>query len=460
MTEELTPAEFAARIGESVEALRVWQQAGLIERKGRFNLRDAERARLIRFLLARGFTLEVIARADERQDGLLDRFVSHLFPTGQLPRFSLTEVTEESGLDLELARRLWEAAGLPEHGDSMGDEDVAMARGLRITLDAGLPEDALLQLVKVYADSLRRVAEAEARLFHFYVHEQLRAEGLTGKALIDRTEAASARLEGLIEPTVLYFHRKGWISALRDDLALHVAQETAQSSVSDVPARLEAAVVFADLSRFTPLTDVMGDLVAVEVVERFSSLIRSAVSRWRGRLVKQIGDGFMLVFFEPRAALCCALEIEERAVAESHFPAVRIGAHWGEVLYREGDYVGSTVNIAARVAAEAEAHDILVTSAIRHLVPEIDGGAFGHVGPRELKGLADDIELWTLRSPPIALDRFVDPVCGMELRSADVAARLDVDGEPRAFCSRDCLRRFVAAPERYVATTSTSGPDA
>jgi adenylate cyclase len=450
MIDELTLAEFADRTGESVEQLRDWEATGLIGQEGHFNLHDAERARLVRFLLARGFDIEVIARADERQDGLLDRFVDDLYPTGRLPSYSLGEVTEKADIDPDLAQRLWDAAGLREPDNTMSDEDIDMARGLGTALDAGLPEPALLQIVKVYADSLRRVAEAEVRLFHFYVHEQLRAAGLTGKELVDSTDAARERLERLIEPTILYFHRKGWVSAMRDDLALHVAQETEHSDVSDVPGKLEAAVVFADLSRFTPLTEVMGDVVAAEVVDRFSGLVRNAVSTWRGRVVKQIGDAFMLVFFEPGAALACALEIEQRARAESHFPAVRFGAHWGDVLYRDGDYVGSTVNVAARVAAEADAHELLTTSALRDQVSDVDGVEFRLLGRRALKGLADEVELSAvLPSTARARGRVVDPVCGMELRPSDVAVRLEVEGEPRGFCSHDCLRRFVEAPDRY-----------
>lgn len=340
---------------------------------------------------------------------------------------------------------------MTESGHAAGDDDVESLRLLATALEAGLPEPALMQMVRVYADSLRRVAEAEVRLFHFYVHERLQAEGVTGQELTETTEAASDQLRVIVEPAILHFHNKGWIHAVRDDVALHVAQEAGEREISDVPGALPVAVVFADLSRFTPLTEVMGDAAAAEVIERFATIVRAAVGPWQGRVVKQIGDAFMLVFFEPGAAIACALEIEERSGGESHFPAVRMGAHWGEVLYREGDYVGSTVNMASRVADAAEPHELLVTATARQTAGELPGVEFVPRGKRALKGLTEEPELYAARRQLApAREKLVDPVCGMELHPEEVAARLEVGGGLRSFCSSECLQLFVAAPERYA----------
>lgn len=449
---ELSLEELAARTGEPAARLREWQAIGLVGRDGRFDATDGERVRLIRFLLGRGFDIDAIARADAAQDGMLDRFLTLAFPEGRLPTYSLAELAEKAGSDPELVRRLWNASGLTESGDAAGDDDVESLRRLATALDAGLPETALMQMVRVYADSLRRVAEAETRLFHFYVHERLQAEGLSGQELTETTEAASDQLIAIVEPAILHFHRKGWVSAVRDDLALHVAQEAGLAEVSDVPGTLAVGVLFADLSRFTPLTEVMGDAAAAEVIERFTTIVRTAVGAWHGRVVKQIGDAFMLVFFEPRAAIACALEIEERAADEPHFPAVRMGAHWGEVLYREGDYVGSTVNVASRVADAAEPHELLVTATLRKAVGELPDVEFVPRGTRALKGMAEELELYAARRGlEVSREKLVDPVCGMELHPEEVAARLDVAGEIRAFCSAACLQLFVTTPERYPA---------
>jgi class 3 adenylate cyclase len=71
----------------------------------------------------------------------------------------------------------------------------------------------------------------------------------------------------------------------------------------------------------------------------------------------------MLTFTEAASAVRCALELDRRATAEPRFPAVRSGIHYGAVLYRDGDYVGATMNLASRVADEAGRHHVVVTGA-------------------------------------------------------------------------------------------------
>jgi class 3 adenylate cyclase len=211
------------------------------------------------------------------------------------------------------------------------------------------------------------------------------------------------------------------------------------------------AIMFVDLAGFTSLADAMGDETAVQVLERFSQMVRDAARRYEGYVVKQIGDAFLLVFAEASPAVACALEIERRSVTETHFPAVRSGIHCGHVLYREGDYLGTSVNVAARVAAEASRHQVIVTAVVRQEAAGLAEVEFAPLGPRRLRGLAEELELFsaTARRAPMAAERQVDPVCGMELRAGEVAARLSLEGRERAFCSQGCLQRFVAAPQQY-----------
>jgi class 3 adenylate cyclase/YHS domain-containing protein len=159
----------------------------------------------------------------------------------------------------------------------------------------------------------------------------------------------------------------------------------------------------------------------------------------------------MLIFQDPRAAVACALEIDTEVAKEPQFPAVRAGIQWGDLLYREGDYVGSNVNIAARLATEANRHQVLVTADVRKEAAGTPGIEFARLGKRTLKGLGGRFELFTAQrtGAGAAAEKHVDPVCGMEMQAAEVAARLNLEGEERCFCSEACLRKFVVAPERY-----------
>jgi len=167
------------------------------------------------------------------------------------------------------------------------------------------------------------------------------------------TEAAASPLQQLVEPTLLYFHRKAWERAQREDLVTHLGEEAGLLPTIDATGRLPAAVVFVDLSGFTSLTAAMGDVAAAEVVERFAGIVRNVIGRSPGQVVKQIGDGFLLLFPDAGSAVRSSVALEQQVSREPQFPSVRGGIHWGPVLYREGDYVGAAVNVAARLLAEA-----------------------------------------------------------------------------------------------------------
>jgi len=454
MRDGLTALELGGRIGEPVERVNEWRALGLIGGEGAetFSPEDVQRARLVQLLLRRGFGIEAIAQAD-REEGFLARHVVMNFPEGVGPTYSLAEAAERLGLGVDVVRRFWEAAGLAEQGELLYERDVETLDGIKTGLHAGLPEEALLQLVRVYADTLGRVAEAESRIFHFYVHERLKALGLTGRQLADAEQGSGDQVTPLIEPTILYFHRKGWEKAMREDAVLHVRPYAGQRETGEVPGQLRVAIAFVDLSGFTSLAEAMGDQMAARVLERFSRLVREAVSHFDGRVVKQIGDAFMLVFPEPRSAVACAVEIERLAAEEPQFPAVRLGIHHGQVLYREGDYLGTSVNVAARLAADAEPRQLLLTAAARKEAGSLPNVDFVPLGKRRLRGLAEDHELFAAvpRAATEGARRLVDPVCRMELAAGEAAARLSFEGREQVFCSQQCLQRFVAAPERYAA---------
>jgi adenylate cyclase len=449
----LTLDELSRRSGAPAESLRQWRSLGLVGCEGdeTFGREDVQRVRFIRLLLRRGVSIDALVHA-EGTEGFIGRHVGGLFPSPIGPTYSPAETASRLGLDAGALTRFVKAAGIDEPDGLVSEDDVRALEGLKVLLESGFPEDALLQLVRVYEEALGRVAEAEVRLFHFYVHERLRAEGLSGHDLIAVTEAARERMLPLAEPSILYFHRRGFARAVQDDAMLHLQQDTALL----LPGQLRLAVAFVDLSSFTPLAEVMGDHAAAEVLARFSQLVHDAAARGDGRVVKQIGDAFMVVFQDARSAVACALAIKERALAEPQFPAVRAGVQCGHVLYREGDYLGANVNVAARLADIATRHQVLVTAAVKEEAKLLADVEFVPLGRRPLKGMAEQPDLFEVRSRASAEEReepprLVDPVCGIEMRPERAVARLLFEGEERLFCCHVCLQRFVEAPERYRA---------
>jgi adenylate cyclase len=445
--------ELATTTGESRDRLEEWRALGLLGAvgpDGRLPADVALRARFVRLCVDHGIGLDtVVAWA---RTGEMDRHLALLAPAGTRPTYDIATAARRLEVDAPTLERLCYAIGLvPANFD---DDDIAGLGLFKHARDAGFPEEALVQLVRVLKDAMERVADTEAHLFHFYVRRALQTQGLSGEALQRAVWAVGEATSGLDAPALHYFHRRALRAAMERTAVLEVAEHGMDRPRDEPPGQLEVAVVFVDLSGFTALTEAMGDVKTAEVLDRFSGLVRRSVTTFGGQVVKQIGDAFLLVFHEPREAVACALDVEERVTATPAFPAVRAGIHHGLVLYREGDYVGATVNLAARVVAEAGRHQVLVTDAVRNALRPSADLELLRLPKRTLKGVSEEIVLYEVRRAaaegrPV---RVTDPVCGMELGPAEEAARLALEGREYRFCSDACLRRFVAAPDHYVGT--------
>ena len=146
-----------------------------------------------------------------------------------------------------------------------------------------------------------------------------------------------------------------------------------------------------DLAGYTRMTEEFGDEHAVGVVERFVGEVEHTLPD-DARIIKTIGDEVMVVSSDPAALVDWAVGFQE---LHDTRPLPRIGIHYGEVLYRDGDYYGREVNQAARVSARAGGGEVLVTRSVvdaagSHL-------AFEHIGDVRLKGFTGPTELFLAR---------------------------------------------------------------
>jgi adenylate cyclase len=441
-----TLRELADWARESIDDLREWRRFGLLpDEPDRSLAQRLERVRLIRFAVDRGYPAERLAQIANAHGDMIGPFAEQIGAMAGEPVCTLEEAAGRAGLDPELLASVMASSGLPQAGVATQAEIEAAAL-IKVALDNGQPPEILAQLIRVFSDSLNRVADASVRMFHLHVHEPMRAESGGGAELLEATIAIAAPFMALMEPAVVYLHRKALEQAFREDMMLHLSEEA--TAPSAVRGEITRAILFADLSSFTPLAEVMGDSAAAGVVSRFSEMVRSAVGRSSGQIVKQIGDEFMVVFPDGRAAVRCGLDIRTQAADEPRFPALRMGAHVGPVLYREGDYVGTNINIASRVTNSAGRNEFLVTDAVRRQLADLEVDLVP-VGPRSLKGLSEPVELFEVRHEG-GRDKAVDPVCGMQLDDGSSEAQLNWHGHRVLFCSEGCLRRFLEEPARYV----------
>lgn len=185
-------------------------------------------------------------------------------------------------------------------------------------------------------------------------------------------------------------NRQVWgvdLTTTLDDLVTSVLDHRETELVPTAGSEGTMTLVFTDIVDSTPLAEAVGDAAWTEVINEHESTIREITISHGGTVVKMLGDGSMLAFASARAAVRAATEIQ-RSSAQDSF-AVRIGIHTGEVLRTGRDLFGLTVNKAARVAAAADAGQIMVSSTTRDLVGSIEGIRMADPRVIALKGLSD-----------------------------------------------------------------------
>jgi class 3 adenylate cyclase len=170
---------------------------------------------------------------------------------------------------------------------------------------------------------------------------------------------------------------------------------------------LTRGFLFADLRSYTAFVERHGNEAGAELLEDYRSLVREQVARLGGAEIRTEGDSFYVVFSSASNAVRCGLAIVEAAArvsAERPDRPIRvgIGIHAGETVDSPDGYVGSAVNIAARVCSQAEAGEVLVSETMRELVRASLPVGFVARGRRQLKGIAAPVSLYRVvegRSP-------------------------------------------------------------
>ena len=171
-------------------------------------------------------------------------------------------------------------------------------------------------------------------------------------------------------------------------------------------AREAVALLFTDIVDSTAQLERPGDDAWLGVLRRHHTLVRSHVALHGGAVVNTAGDGFMIAFGDPRAAVACAVALQRSLAApdpDLGAPLrVRMGLHFGEAISFAGDFHGRTVVLAARVGARAGAEEILVSEAVVRSVAHSMRGRLTRLGDVALKGLAGRHAIYALDWKPRA----------------------------------------------------------
>ncbi len=356
--ERISISEASRRSGVSTSTLKRWAEEKVLPvRRGRWTAAAAAQARVVARMRERGHSLEDLKRAG-REGRLAFGFTEDLFPKPE-EQATVEEVARETGLEPELVERILGILGTPLGQERLlGPEDVRALRHCARVLAAGFPLVAFLQLVRVYVQSLRRIADAEVRLFHLYVHEPLIRDAVPELEMAEEMGELAGDILPLAAPLTEYLHNRYLRFVLEQDVVGHMEGEGGAfaTQVHHVPVTL----CFIDLTGFTRYTEEEGDLEALDVVENFVETVEATMPP-EAAIVKTIGDEVMVVSPDPAALTEWAVDLMGRFPER---PQPRVGIHYAQAVYRDGDYFGTHVNLAHRVVSRAQAGEVLVTDSV------------------------------------------------------------------------------------------------
>ena len=158
-------------------------------------------------------------------------------------------------------------------------------------------------------------------------------------------------------------------------------------------------ILFTDVVASTPLLAQLKDAKMREVMRDHDAVLDAAVSEHGGRVVKEIGDAFMVEFAIPSAAVECAIAMQrgiQAQFADSDIPIrLRIGINAGEPVAEDGDLHGASVNIAKRLESAAATNGILISDVVKQAVVGKDF-EFADQGEVALKGFDDPVHAWSV----------------------------------------------------------------
>jgi len=360
----------------------------------RFSASDARRVGVVKALEQGGLPLARIGEAVRAGAMSLDfvdqpsyeRFAS-------LSPESFKDVSVRTGIPIDLVVQIREAMGFaqPDPDERIRDEELRVVPLIELQIAEGFRPSTIERWLRVYGDSLRRVAETEADWFRREILEPLFAAGKGPAEIGEATGRLDADLSRYGDQAVLaLFHGQqanAWMKNIFEGFESALAATGAHSRLDRPPA-----ICFLDLTGYTRLTDERGDEAAADLAGRLSRLVQRTSVKHGGKPVKWLGDGVMFWFRESGPAVLAALEMVDGAAA-ADLPPAHVGVHSGPVLFQQGDYFGRTVNVAARIADYARQGEVLVS---QEVVEAADGTAvaFNEIGPVDLKGLSEAVRLY------------------------------------------------------------------
>jgi adenylate cyclase len=196
------------------------------------------------------------------------------------------------------------------------------------------------------------------------------------------------------------------------------------------------AILMADLSGYTALTETHGSVSAANLIEKYIRIAENCLIG-DSKLHQRTGDEIMFVSDSPDYLLATALKLEANTVSEENFLQVHGGLHFGKVLKRGGNYFGSAVNLVSRIAAKAVAGTFWCSDEFVNSITDKSVCTFNPKGSHLFKNINGEKEVFELSTEKTKTN-YIDPVCRMLILNPQNATRHPNENE-LYFCSSHCL---------------------
>jgi len=395
--QSLSRQDTAKQAGVDLQYVDHLVDLGILDTDPEGDLRSGspQRVRIIQMLEDAGLPLDGLGQALRRDLVSLD-FIDTTSNNrwGSLTATTFGELSERIGVPIELLSAIREAMGFapPEPSDRIQEHEMEVVPLVQIQHEHGFRSAVVDRALRVYGESMRRVAETESDWWRSEVLMPILQSGNDPAELYRASAELSPALAKVIDQALLAIYHgqqaKAWIRNILEGFEVALADSGLHTPPTRVPA-----ICFLDLTGYTRLTEERGDSVAADLAQRLSSMVEQHSRRHGGTPVKWLGDGVMFHFPEPGDGVLAALEMVE-AAPDLGMPSSHVGLHAGPVLFQEGDYFGRTVNIAARIAEYARPGEVVVSQEVVDLSSG-EAVRFTEIGPVELKGVSVPLHLFS-----------------------------------------------------------------
>jgi adenylate cyclase len=307
------------------------------------------------------------------------------------------QVSQDTGIPLDALGAALEAMGFARVGpdEPMREDELDVVPLLAHGLSSGVFDLAwLTRLGRAHVEGLRLIATAWGDAYQARFEGPVLAAGGNQGAAMEVAARLSIDFLPLGDPALLAMYHRQEELLWTEGLVERIEHELEEAGTLGRPGRVPA-MLFLDLVGYTRLTEERGDAAAAALAESLAVLVDRSAREHGGVPVKWLGDGVMVHFRTPAGAVWSALELVDQ-LPGTGLPPAHAGVAAGPVVIQGGDYFGRTVNLAARIAAQAGAGQVLASQRVAESDPPA-GVRFVELGELELRGFTRPVRLLEAR---------------------------------------------------------------